>query len=75
MRALRLRILLPVFGILGMFLFSILTGTESLDAIHPQTDRWQTIEGEWREPSQSEKLANVLGMIKIRNVLKMSFKN
>ena len=54
MKALRLRILLPVFGILGMFLFSILSGTESLDATHPKTDKWQTIEGECKKPSQAD---------------------
>ena len=61
MKALRLRILLPVFGILVMFLFSILSSTESLDAIQPQTDKWETIEGVYKEPSQTENfLRNVL---------------
>jgi CubicO group peptidase (beta-lactamase class C family) len=37
-----------------VFLFSILSGTESVEASHPQSDKWQTIEGEWKKPSQAE---------------------
>ncbi len=54
MKTLRLRILFPLFGILGMFLFSILSGNERLEANNPQADRWQTIEGEWKKPGQAE---------------------
>jgi CubicO group peptidase (beta-lactamase class C family) len=54
MKTLRLWIPLFLFGILGMFIFTILSGTERLDAINPQTDKWQTIAGEWRKPNQAE---------------------
>lgn len=49
-----LRLLLFLFVILGMFIFTILSGTEKLDAINPQTDKWQTTTGDWREPSQTK---------------------
>lgn len=42
------------FGILGIFLFAILSGTESLDAIDPQTGDWQTIARELRNPGEAE---------------------
>jgi CubicO group peptidase (beta-lactamase class C family) len=45
-----------------MFLFSILSGNESLEAINPQADKWLTIEGEWKKPSQAEAfLRQILG--------------
>ena len=54
MKTIPLWIRLSFFGVLGMFLFPILSGTERLDAAHPQTDKWQTIEGEWKETSQAK---------------------
>ncbi|MFB0564956.1 MAG: serine hydrolase domain-containing protein [Candidatus Aminicenantaceae bacterium] len=54
MKTLHFWILLFLFGILGIFIFTILSSTERLDVINPQTDKWQTIAGEWRKPSQAE---------------------
>lgn len=54
MKNICLWILLPLFGVLPIFLLPILSCTERLDAINPQTDKWQTIDGEWKKPSQAE---------------------
>jgi len=54
MKILRLWRIIFLFGIVGAFLFSILSGTERLDATNPQTGKWQTIEGEWKNSSQAE---------------------
>ena len=54
MKTLRLWLLLFPFGIFGIFMFTALAGEETLDAINPQTDKWQTIAGEWRKPSQTK---------------------
>jgi CubicO group peptidase (beta-lactamase class C family) len=46
--------LLFFFGILGIFITIILSGAEKLDGMDTQAEKWQTIAGEWRNPSQAE---------------------
>ncbi len=54
MKNICLWVLLLLFGVLAIFLLPILSCAERLDAINPQTDKWQTIDGEWKKPSQAE---------------------
>ena len=42
------------FGIFGLFIITILTGAAKPEGITPRADKWQTISGEWREPSRAE---------------------
>jgi CubicO group peptidase (beta-lactamase class C family) len=43
-----------LLGISGIFTVTVISGTERLDGIGPQTDKWQTLSGEWRESDQAE---------------------
>jgi D-alanyl-D-alanine-carboxypeptidase/D-alanyl-D-alanine-endopeptidase len=54
MKAFRHCIPLFLLGISGLFAFIILYGTERSDSLNPQIDKWQTLEGEWRESDQAE---------------------
>jgi len=54
MKTFRQWIPLLLLGIPVLFTFTLLSGIERLDGPNPQTDKWQTLEGEWREPDQSE---------------------
>ena len=54
MKILRLWIRLFFCGILGVFILAILSGTERSNGIDPQADKWQTVAGVWRSPSQAE---------------------
>ncbi|MGD8539921.1 MAG: serine hydrolase domain-containing protein [Candidatus Aminicenantes bacterium] len=42
-------------GILGLFIFAILSGSVRLDPLDSQADKWQTLAGEWRSPGQAER--------------------
>ncbi|NIM91499.1 MAG: serine hydrolase [Candidatus Aminicenantes bacterium] len=46
--------LLFLFGILGVFISPVPFSVEKLGAINPQTDKWQTMAGEWRESGWAE---------------------
>ena len=54
MKTLRLWIRFFFFGVLGIFIFTILSGTERLAGINSQADKWQTLQGEWRSPGRAE---------------------
>jgi CubicO group peptidase (beta-lactamase class C family) len=54
MKNICLGILFPLFGLLAISLLPILSCTERSDAINPQTDKWQTIDGEWKKLSKAE---------------------
>jgi len=54
MKSLRLWILFSLFGMSCMFMLTILNGAKRLDMINLQADKWQTLTGEWRIPSQVE---------------------
>jgi len=43
-----------LFGILVIFILTALSGEETFNATYSQVDKWQTIEGESRRPSQAE---------------------
>ncbi len=46
--------MLFLFGISGIFIFTVLSGAERLELTSPQANKWQTTAGEWRESSQAE---------------------
>jgi len=54
MKTFRHWIPLLLLGISGLLTFTLLYGTERLDGPNPQTDKWQTLAGEWRESDQAE---------------------
>jgi D-alanyl-D-alanine-carboxypeptidase/D-alanyl-D-alanine-endopeptidase len=54
MKAFRHWIPLLLLGISGLFTFTLLSGTERLNGLDPQANKWQTLGGKWRESKQAE---------------------